>query len=85
MGTQLEGIKFDSPIKLTFTVFKSSNRKIDRANILCITEKFFCDALVEYGCIVDDNDEYIISTSYYTGGVDKVNPRVEIKVELGNT
>jgi len=78
---QLENKKYDKPIKLTFILYKGSNRKIDRANPLCIHEKFFCDALQEYGCIPDDNDEYITQTLYLTGGVDKDNPRVEILIE----
>jgi len=65
-------------VSLKFVLHKASNRRIDRANVLCIIEKFFCDALVEYGKLGDDNDEYIVSTTYLTGGVDKRNPRVEI-------
>jgi Holliday junction resolvase RusA-like endonuclease len=73
--------KFKPPISLTFTLFKGSNRKIDRSNILSITEKFFCDALTTYGCIPDDNDEFISETRYRTGGVDTKNPRVEIEIK----
>jgi len=76
---QLEGLSF-SKIKLSFVYFKPSKRRVDRANVLCIHEKFFCDALVEAGCLVDDNDDYLESTHYYTGGIDTKNPRVEIKI-----
>lgn len=80
VASQLDGLLFDKPIKLHFVLYKSSNRKIDRANMLSVHEKFFCDALTECGCIVDDNDEYILETKYTTGGVDKDNPRVEILI-----
>ena len=80
MKEQLEGLKLDTPIELTFILFKGSKRKIDRSNILCIVEKFLCDALVHYGCIEDDNDNYIQSTHYFTGGIDKENPRCEIEI-----
>ena len=56
MEDQLAGLCFDSTIDLEFTLYKPSKRKIDRSNILCIVEKYFCDALVHYGCIGDDND-----------------------------
>jgi len=79
MKPKLSGIKFNQ-ISLTFVLFKRDNRKIDRSNFLCIVEKFFCDCLTEFGCLPDDNDKYIVSTTYLTGGVDPKNPRVEIEI-----
>jgi len=77
----LMGLKFPGKIKLHFVLFQGSNRRVDRANVLSIQEKFFCDALVHYGCIVDDNDNFIEETRYTTGGVDKNNPRVEVYID----
>ncbi len=77
---QLEGLVLSTPISLSLTLWKAQNRLIDRSNPLSIQEKFCCDALTELGCIPDDNDEYILSTTYQTGGVDRKNPRVEIKI-----
>jgi len=81
---QLEGKKFKTPISITFTLYKASKRKTDRANILSIIEKFFCDAIVYYECIEDDNDDFISSTHYYSNGVDKENPRCEIEIKENN-
>lgn len=81
MEEQLKGVKLKTPIHIGFVLYKSQNRKLDRSNILSIVEKFFCDALTHYGCIEDDNDEYIKSTKYTTGGVDRKNPRVEILIK----
>ncbi len=81
VGEQLKGIKFKKTIEITYRLFKSSNRRIDRANILSITDKFFCDCLVNNKCIEDDNDEYIQAQHYYSGGLDRENPRVEITIE----
>ncbi len=75
---------FDYPYRLHFVLWKKDKRKIDRANVLSIHEKFFCDALVELDYISDDNDNYISSGHYYTGGIDKVNPRVDIWIEKGD-
>jgi len=80
MQDQLGNLKLKTPIDLRFTLYKGQNRKSDRANVLSIVEKFFCDALVEFKCIPDDNDDFIRSTYYETGGVDRSDPRVEIVV-----
>jgi Holliday junction resolvase RusA-like endonuclease len=65
-------------IEIDFVLYKSSKRKIDKANFLSIHEKYFCDALTKLQIIEDDNDDYIGTTRYFNGGVDKENPRVEI-------
>ena len=67
-------------IKLEFTYYKPTKAKRDRANILSITEKFFCDAMTKIGVIPDDNDDYIKSSFYQSGGLDRDNPRVDIKI-----
>jgi Holliday junction resolvase RusA-like endonuclease len=81
LENSLKGLKFNKKLDITYILYKGSKRKIDRANILCIIEKFFCDALTNYDCIADDNDEYLSATHYYGGGVDTENPRVEIIIE----
>jgi len=63
-------------------MFRGDNRRVDRANVLSIHEKFFCDALTKHGFIPDDNDKHIKSTHYYSGGIDKLNPRVEIEITI---
>lgn len=74
----LTGLKLENKIKLHFILRPANKRRIDRSNILSIHEKFFCDALVAYGCIKDDNDNFIEETRYTTGEIDKDFPRVEI-------
>jgi Holliday junction resolvase RusA-like endonuclease len=76
----LRGLEFEGKVKLEFTFWKGSKRKIDRANVLSIHEKYFCDAMVHSECIADDNDNFIESTFYQTGGLDRENPRVDIKI-----
>lgn len=70
--------KVCKPVDLVFRLYKPSKRKIDRANVCCVVEKFACDVIVECGVMPDDNDEFIKSTTYITGGVDRQNPRVEM-------
>ena len=69
-------------ISLELVLYKGSNRRIDRSNILSIHEKYLCDALVEMRFIKDDNDKYITETIYRTGGVDKKNPRVDLVITV---
>jgi hypothetical protein len=68
------------PILLKFTLYRGNRRLGDRSNVLSVQEKFLCDALTHYGCITDDNDDYIAGTSYRTGAIDKANPRVECEI-----
>lgn len=81
VSTQFTNLKLSCPIKLTFTLHRNDKRKGDRANVLSIHEKFFCDALVESGCLPDDNDEFIISTTYLTGDILPKKGRVIITIE----
>ena len=79
-ASYIRNLKFIDKIRLEFVLWKRNKRLIDRSNPLSIHEKFFCDALVDLGCIPDDNDNFIESTVYRTGGVDKENPRVDIHI-----
>lgn len=76
--TKIHRIKFHKMITLEFVLWKADERKGDRANVLSMHEKYFCDALTKSGCIIDDNDKYIERTIYRTGGLDRANPRVDI-------
>jgi len=80
VAPQIKGMVFRR-IKLTFVLHRGDKRRVDRANILSVHEKYFSDALVELGCLPDDQDSYIESSHYYTGEIDKENPRVDIFIE----
>ena len=77
---QLAGVKLQTPIAIEYRLYKSSARRIDTANVCSIHDKFFCDALSTYGCIPDDNDQYINVIQYQSMGIDKANPRMEILI-----
>lgn len=80
MKKQLECIKLKTPISVKFTLHRKDKREGDRANVLSVVEKFFCDSLVHFGCVPDDSDNYIISSHYFTGEISKENPRVVIEI-----
>jgi len=65
-------------IKLEFILYRPTRRKGDRSNVHSIVEKFFCDALVEFEKLEDDNDNFIESSFYRTAPYEKNNGRVEV-------
>ena len=67
--------------KITYTLYPGSKRLCDISNICSIVDKFFCDALVEANCLVDDNYTRIVNIEYKIGSVDPINPRVEAVIE----
>ena len=67
MEEQLKGLRLPEPIELHYTIYKRTNRRMDTMNPGSIIDKFFCDALVHYGCISDDNDSVIVKTTFVSG------------------
>ena len=63
-----------------YKVYPANRRSFDLGNVCCVHEKFFEDALVEFGKIPDDNIDYIPLVIYMAGEIDKEKPRVEIEV-----
>lgn len=79
---QIDSInKLKHPIRCNYTVYKKDSRKFDVNNVCSIADKFFMDALVEYGKLEDDNYEYYLGfgeTNF--GGIDRENPRIEVEI-----
>lgn len=67
-------------IFIMYTIYQSSKRKFDIGNIASIHQKFFEDALVELGALEDDRFNFIPMCMFCYGGVDTVNPRVDIEI-----
>lgn len=59
ISEQIKDNIFPWKIQLSYQLFQKDNRRIDKWNILSITQKFFLDSLTENWCIVDDNDKII--------------------------
>ena len=68
-------------ISMTYYIYYPTNRVIDLDNIGSISAKFFQDALVSYGKIIDDNYKFITDIKFEFGGVDKDNPRVDVLIK----
>lgn len=78
MRDQLEWKTFKTPIWITYTIYYS--HKSDLMNVVSIVDKFFCDALVEYWCIPDDNVEHVTEIHSVVWGKDREHPRCEITI-----
>jgi len=68
-------------IKVHFKIFYENKRKFDLDNVISIVSKFSLDALTELGRIPDDNYENVVQITGTFGGVDKENPRVEMRIK----
>jgi hypothetical protein len=68
------------PIRLEYTYYKGSARRVDVANPLSIIDKFTCDALVKAEILPDDNTDIITEVLYRYGGIDRSNPRAELRI-----
>jgi len=81
MKQQVESLSKLDKIRITYTLYPKTKRLADISNILSIVDKYFCDCLVNFGKIEDDNYLYVPEVNYRIGCVDKHNPRVDIKIE----
>lgn len=68
-------------IRITYTLFMRTRCKSDVMNWISVVDKFFQDVLVKAGKLPDDNYEYVPEIICKFGGVDKLNPRIDIKIE----
>lgn len=68
-------------VNLTYTVYPKTQQAFDVSNVCSVMDKFFCDALVEFGKLPDDNYHHLAEINYRFGAVDKMNPRVEVAIE----
>ena len=77
---QIEGKVIHTPVEIHYRVYKQSKRRLDKLNVVSVVSKYLMDALVNLGCIEDDNDDYIKVETILPTELDKENPRVEIVI-----
>ena len=78
---QLEGLSIQTPVEVTYKVYKGSKRRLDKMNVVSVVSKFLLDSITEYGCWEDDNDDYVKKETIMTTELDRDNPRVEIIIK----
>ncbi len=75
---QLIGVEIETPVQVTYKVFKPSNRKLDKMNVASIASKFLLDALSDFGVWDDDNDDNVKTETILPTELDRENPRIEV-------
>lgn len=78
---QLEGLSIQTPVEITYKVYKASKRRLDKMNVVSVVAKFLLDAITDYGCWEDDNDDYVKKETILPTELDRENPRVEIIIK----
>ena len=81
ISEQLIGLDIQTPVEITYKVYKASNRRLDKMNVISVVSKFLLDAITEYGCWEDDNDMYVKTETILPTELDRVNPRVEVIIK----
>ena len=78
---QLEGLSIQTPVEVTYKVYKGSKRRLDKMNVISVVSKFLLDSITEYGCWEDDNDDYVKKETIMPTELDRENQRVEIIIK----
>lgn len=78
---QLINLDIQTPVEITYKVYKASNRRLDKMNVISVVSKFLLDAITEYGCWEDDNDIHVKTETILPTELDRVNPRVEVIIK----
>ena len=81
VSEQLVNLDIKTPVEITYKVYKASNRRLDKMNVVSVVSKFLLDAITEYGCWEDDNDIYVKTETILPTELDRVNPRVEVIIK----
>lgn len=74
----LRGVNIDKPVYMEYTWYEPNKRR-DKDNISSFGRKVIQDVLVQCGVLKDDGWKYVVGFSDRFG-VDKENPRIEIKI-----
>lgn len=68
-----------STYKVHYTLYYK-NPTCDGSNIIALIEKIFLDFAQNIGLVSNDNVKFHLGSSWSIGGIDKLNPRVEITI-----
>ena len=78
---QLEGLTIQTPVEITYKVYKKTSRRLDKLNVISVTSKYLLDAITELGCWEDDNDDHVKTETILPTELDRANSRVEVTIK----
>lgn len=78
---QLEGVVIQTPVEVTYKVYKKTARRLDKLNVISVTGKYLLDAITELGCWADDNDDFVKTETILPTELDRDNSRVEVTIK----
>lgn len=78
---QIKDLPAFQKVRLTYVLYPQTKHLTDISNVCSVHDKFFCDALTEFGKLPEDNYLHLPEVNYRMGEVNKLNPRVEIYIE----
>lgn len=78
---QLEGLVIQTPVEITYKVYKPTKRILDKMNVISVVSKYLLDAITELGCWEDDNDNFVKTETILPTELDRNDPRVEIIIK----
>ena len=78
---QLRNLSIQTPVEVTYKVYKASKRRLDKMNVISVVSKFLLDSITDYGCWEDDSDDYVKTETILPTELDRENPRVEIIIK----
>lgn len=78
---QLEGVVIQTPVEVTYKVYKKTARRLDKLNVISVTSKYLLDAVTELGCWEDDNDDHVKTETILPTELDRDNSRVEVTIK----
>ncbi len=81
MSVPIATLPVFNKITLKLVMYPQTKRLFDIGNVGSVTEKFFLDALVEFGKLEDDNYLFVPEVIYQFGSIDKLNPRIEVHID----
>ncbi len=81
MTPQILKLPVMDKVIMRYMLFPATKHLCDLDNKCSVIAKMLQDAIVELGKLPDDNYKHVIGVSMEFGGIDKNNPRCNIKIE----